>query len=70
VDPVTFEQLFEAFYTTKLSGLGMGLSICRSIIEAHGGQLWPSANKKRGATFRFTLPAKEIYPPQRIGADG
>ena len=51
------EQLFEAFYTTKASGLGLGLSICRSIIEAHGGHLWASANVPRGATFQFTVPA-------------
>ena len=52
----TLDRLFEAFYTTKASGLGLGLSICRSIIEAHGGQLWASANVPRGATFQFTVP--------------
>ena len=51
------EQVFEAFYTTKPDGLGMGLSICRSIIEAHGGRLWASANVSRGANFQFTVPA-------------
>ncbi|MBV9558436.1 MAG: GAF domain-containing protein, partial [Pseudolabrys sp.] len=50
------EQVFEAFYTTKSTGLGMGLSICRSIIEAHGGRLWASANMPRGAAFQFTIP--------------
>ena len=50
-------RVFEAFYTTKHSGLGMGLSISRSIIEAHGGQMWAAANLPRGAIFEFTLPA-------------
>jgi signal transduction histidine kinase len=56
--PATFGRLFEAFYTTKPSGLGMGLSICRSIIEAHGGQLWAEANEPRGAVFQFLMPAQ------------
>jgi signal transduction histidine kinase len=51
------DRLFEAFYTTKPGGLGLGLCICRSIIEAHGGQLWASANMARGTTFQFTVPA-------------
>ena len=55
--PATLERLFEAFYTTKPGGLGMGLSICRSIIEAHGGQIWATMNVPQGAIFQFTLPA-------------
>jgi PAS domain S-box-containing protein len=52
------ERIFEAFYTTKPGGLGMGLSICRTIIEAHGGRLWVTAAQPQGATFQFTLPAR------------
>jgi signal transduction histidine kinase len=52
------DRLFSAFYTTKPQGTGMGLAISRSIIEAHGGRLWATANAERGATFHFTLPAE------------
>jgi C4-dicarboxylate-specific signal transduction histidine kinase len=54
--PASLEHLFAPFYTTKPDGLGMGLSICRSIIEAHGGRMWATANLPRGAIFYFTVP--------------
>jgi PAS domain S-box-containing protein len=57
--PGALENLFKAFHTTKPNGLGLGLSICRSIIEAHGGRLWSSAKLPRGAVFQFTLPISQ-----------
>jgi PAS domain S-box-containing protein len=56
LDPKSLDRLFDAFYTTKLQGLGMGLAISRSIIESHGGRLWAKANVPQGAVFQFTLP--------------
>ena len=57
IDPEQLDRIFNSFYTTKPSGTGMGLSICRSIIDAHGGRLWAEANEPRGTIFQFTLPA-------------
>jgi PAS domain S-box-containing protein len=59
LDPNRLDHLFDAFYTTKPQGLGMGLAISRSIIEAHGGRLWAKANVPRGAVFQFTLPIRD-----------
>jgi hypothetical protein len=59
IAPAHFERVFDAFYTTKPKGVGMGLSICRSIINTHGGRLWAEANEPRGTVFQFTLPRAE-----------
>jgi signal transduction histidine kinase len=62
------ERVLEAFYTTKAEGIGIGLSISRSIVEAHGGRLWPTANNAQGATFHFTLPAEQRTVGLRVRA--
>jgi PAS domain S-box-containing protein len=59
IDSAHLDRVFDAFYSTKPSGTGMGLSICRSIIDAHGGKLWAEPNEPRGAVFQFTLPGAE-----------
>ena len=56
IDPDHVERVYDAFYTTKSGGMGMGLSVCRSIIASHGGRLWVEPNDPRGAVFQFTLP--------------
>jgi len=62
IDAKNAHLLFEAFYTTKTGGMGIGLSLSRSIIEAHNGRLWASANEPRGAIFQFTVPALPVDP--------
>ena len=57
IDPEHLERVFDSFYTTKPGGIGLGLAICRSIVDAHGGRLWAAPNEPRGAAFHFTLPA-------------
>ena len=59
LDPANLDRLFDSFYTTKSDGMGMGLSISRSIIEAHGGRLWATPNHPHGAVFRLTLPVED-----------
>ena len=56
LDPADAERIFDPFFTTKAEGMGLGLSISRNIIEAHGGALWATSNEDRGATIQFTLP--------------
>jgi len=69
LDPKTMDRMFDAFFTTKSKGMGMGLAICHSIIETHGGRLWAGPNEPRGATFQFTLPlvSDDTVPPRHAG---
>jgi signal transduction histidine kinase len=57
LEPSSLDRIFEAFYTTKVDGMGMGLAVSQKIVQAHGGRLWASPNLPRGATFQFRLPA-------------
>jgi signal transduction histidine kinase len=59
INPENNERIFDAFYTTKPEGMGMGLFICRSIVEAHGGRLWASRGARRGSVFHLVLPSSE-----------
>ena len=74
IDPADRERIFQSLFTTKASGMGMGLSICRSIIEGHGGRVWATDGSERGSIFRFQLPAMRgrrealvLRPRQRSG---
>ena len=62
VHPESVEKLFDAFYTTKSGGMGMGLSVSRSIIETHHGRIWASPNEGPGATFGFSIPCRANHP--------
>jgi PAS domain S-box-containing protein len=66
IDPEKMDRLFDTFFTTKPDGMGMGLSICRSIIEAHSGRVWASAGTPHGSVFRFELPVKQEAAEERL----
>jgi signal transduction histidine kinase len=64
VHPANRERLFDALYTTKENGLGLGLSICRKIVTIHGGRLWVEENTAHGTMFVFVLPLRQSVQPQ------
>jgi signal transduction histidine kinase len=63
IDPANANRIFETFFTTKPGGMGMGLAICKSIVEAHGGRIAAARNEAQGSTFRLTLPTCEEAGP-------
>jgi signal transduction histidine kinase len=66
IDPARIDRIFDAFYSTKPGGLGIGLSICRTIIEAHGGRLWATTDAAGGAVLQFTLPLVRSPPSDTL----
>ncbi|HEY2133013.1 MAG TPA: ATP-binding protein [Acetobacteraceae bacterium] len=68
LDPAHLDHLFDSFHTTKPGGMGMGLAISRSIVQAHGGRLWAEPNQPRGATFRFTLPVRAVSSADKVSS--
>jgi signal transduction histidine kinase len=69
IDPENLNRLFMPFFTTKPDGMGLGLAICQSIIEAHAGRIWATRNSARGATFHVALPTKNSAPRSGNGAN-
>jgi signal transduction histidine kinase len=67
IDPQDIDRIFNPLFTTKSQGMGMGLSICRAMIEAHGGRLWAAANSPAGAVFQFVLPADPVDGSMTVG---